>query len=422
MTPNKRLPDLPTELLHLISSDLDLKENLSLCRVARRLHAICLERIYGSLTLENLPKILRACKTILSRPEAGSLVRELRIVCHTKHAVFEKFYNILQSALRQMTNLRILHVWSPKLFGAVASIDFPKLRECTLPGPSGSTCFPFLRRHPTITCLYMIAEEDSLPSPHPTVVMPELYRFEGTDEAARCIVPGSPVSLLGIVWPARENVDFLRGFESIAASTSEVIHLSTLIYSWDPALVVHVRKYIPNIQHLQIMNPLGSLTAPISENDFLTTVEITLRSLPCLIGIVIAETSFHRSFPIDLIASALESQFDLVRRWGDFCPTLLSVCLSSEKTTWHRVVDDMWFPGNPLLDCAESLECIKWLLGRIARSPDLPAIYRSFARYFGGSAGFSLLEEAAKRDEDLPPFDLVRLEDGRTVIDFSYNL
>jgi hypothetical protein len=68
------LPGLPNELIHAIAGCLETRDLLAVCRTSRHIHAICLERIYRSIILDDPAQSVKCCKAIIARPEAASSV------------------------------------------------------------------------------------------------------------------------------------------------------------------------------------------------------------------------------------------------------------------------------------------------------------------------------------------------------------
>ncbi|KAJ6461100.1 hypothetical protein C8R45DRAFT_1081081 [Mycena sanguinolenta] len=413
------LSALPTELIHTISGHLDLRDHLLLCRTNSRMHAVCVEWIYRVLDFKTSVQLLRCCKTILCRPEAAILVWQMKIHCFPSYAL-KSFYNTFRSATTRMENLQVISISSPALFHSISDVAFPRLIACVIPLLWDSHCYSFLRRNHTIESAVVVAPvqgNGSLSkllsdfSNIQPIRMPKLQHFDGPEIAACTVVPGAPVSRLTIWWGRKPAMEFSRGLAAAAASEVELRELTNVIRFWDPTLLRGIVKHTPRIQVLIIRSSTFTGLTPEKEN-FLSALDDILPSLTCLTNLIVLDgTPFH----LDRIGEALESEFDRVRQWGAICPTLTHICVSNG---WLRTVN-VWLPVKCFTSDPESGECLRWLIKKIAISPELPVGYEAVAHYFAGVDGMQALGDAVSCGEDIPAFQILRKEGGGGVIVFS---
>ncbi|KAF7377897.1 hypothetical protein MSAN_00213400 [Mycena sanguinolenta] len=406
------LSELPTELTRTIAGHLELRDQLVLCRTNSRMQAICVQWIYRILILDDLVQFIRCCETIIGRPEAALSVWELKSHCLPSYAL-KSFYTTLRSATTKMENLRVITIDSLHLFRSIADVVFPQLTDCNIPLLLDSAdSYSFLRRNPTIESIVIITIQsgqfisNNIYHIQP-VHMPKLRRFVGPEIAACAVVPGSPLSTLTILWGPRPAMGYSRGLTAAASSTADLCELNHIITSWDPVLLQAIAEYTPRIECLNIQG--FSLPGTPEKEDFLSAMDTTLRSLTCLAQLIVSDNTIF-----DRIADVLEAEFNRVRRWGDICPTLERVCLSGPWARW----EGLWLPGKCCTNEPESIECLKWLIKKIVTSPELPSLYRTLGNAFAGVVGMKVLEEAVKRGEAVPAFDILRTEGGDTVISF----
>ncbi|KAJ7653136.1 hypothetical protein DFH06DRAFT_1299327 [Mycena polygramma] len=340
-----------------------------------------------------------------------------------------------------MMNVEVLDVsLQPILFGFFSHISFPLLCTCTL--PVSSALLPFLCKNPTIRTLYTFSQGaagswNSILIPIQPIRMPRLETFSGPDAAVCSLVPGSLVSTVGIFWAKHRVIEISKIFAAVGSSRASVTQLNNLVSSWDLALPVHIAKHTPQIVFLQIRNVTDLLPTPaklvnyrarylpwcsryIIYQDFMCALDDTLRLLPCLATLVVAEgpeSAIYR--PIDSIVPGLESQFETVERWGEIAPALRRICLSTMFTSWGRVHDNVWFPGIPGADCPETFQCTKWLVKKAlaSRIPLLPTPYDVLAEHFAGVDEMAILRMAVARDGAVPAFNIL-WKDGKTVISY----
>jgi len=406
-----KLHTLPAELIHTISGHVELKDLLVLCRTSRQMHAICLRCIYRAIALTNATQLLKCCKTIISRPEAADSVRYLRIYYHPRYVyALKSFYTTFEYAIKRMKNLRVIHLLVRDLFRVFSRLSFPRLSDCTL--PISSDIFPFLRRNPAITLLSMLPGADGTcpdfwKSPIQPIHMPKLEVFNGPDIVACSVVPGSIASHIGIFWPEKSVMEFSRDLAHVATSKADdIINLSCVICSWNPALLVAIAKYTPRIQYLQIRSMQSQ-----GREDFLSALRNILPSLPCLSNLVIMDDAAN-----DEIDEERELEFQAVQTWGEVSPALTRVTLST-PTPWLRLIANIWLPDFSK-NCPETAQTIKWFIKRILNSPELPLEYSVVGNHLGGRDGMAALKEAMERDGVVPAFDILRKADGQTVISF----
>ncbi|KAJ6461043.1 hypothetical protein C8R45DRAFT_1179808 [Mycena sanguinolenta] len=309
---------------------------------------------------------------------------------------------------------------SPELFHDLSDLAFPQLILAAIPLSSNS--YSFLHRNPTLEFITVIPVKGSESlsnkfSDIQPIHMPQLRQFEGPESAVCTVVPGSPVSMLTIWWGRPDPVmSYSRGLTAAASSKADLHYLVNSIIFWDPALLRAIAMHTPRIQILEIRNLTQS--GARGKADFLPAFEDTLHSLICLKNLIISDKS---SCHLDRIGDVLESEFDRVRRWGKICPTLVCVRLSGEEATW-ACWDDIWIPASCGTDHPESVECLRWFIKKVLITPELPSLYLAMAMHFGAVDGILVLEEAVRRGEAMPAFDILRKEGGRTYISFPSDL
>ncbi|KAJ6461060.1 hypothetical protein C8R45DRAFT_1108862 [Mycena sanguinolenta] len=422
---------LPTELIQSISGHLELRDHLVLCRANSRIHSICVQWIYRIVIFDDPVLLLRCCKTIIGRLEAALSVWELKIDCLPIYAL-KSFYTTLRSATTRMENLRVIKIASPNLFRSISDMGFPRLTDCNIPLLlDNAESYSFLGRNPTIECAFIVPAPGQYIltnlQPIEPIRMPRLRQFFGPEIAACTLVPGAPVSIIAIGWGPHPPMGYSRGLTAAASSIAEIWDLTTMISSWDPALLRATTQHTPRIKLLKILAPHFSGLTPEKEvpppmvsftytltafQNFLSAMEIALRSLTCLTSLTVSDST-----PFDRIADVLESEFDRVRRWGDICPTLFHIGLSGAAMPWIGF-KGLWLPAFCANDHPDSAECLKWFLKKIVISPELPSLYRLLAEEYAGVAGMEVLEEAVKRGEAVPAFEILRKEGGGTIISF----
>ncbi|KAJ6494021.1 hypothetical protein C8R47DRAFT_1318882 [Mycena vitilis] len=409
-----KLSALPTELVHDISGRLDLEDLLSLCRTSRQMHAICLQWIYRVLTLDSPVQVLKCCRTVVSRKNVATAVRELKINPRLElKYTMKSFCSTFGSAIQLMKNLELLDVANNALLSRLfCHLSFTQLTNCTI--PHSSHLFQFLRINPTITRLVVIPSEFLPGEPdYPmlafdSIHMPRMESFQGPAIVACSVLPNSRASRVMLCWEPR--LGFERVLSAAGASKADVVELGCVLCFWDPLLLAAIVKHAPRLKLLHIQY----IKKQQERQHIFSAVENTLHSLPCLLHLRVMEGD--GTVP-DRIHDGLESEFAVVRKWGEMFPNIISATFMT-ATPWtrfrHRLFDfDVWYAGP--VDTPDAAKPLKWWLTKVLMSPELPDGYSTLANCLGVE-GLDKLKEAVRRDGVVPAFDILCLKDGQVAI------
>jgi hypothetical protein len=137
-----------------------------------------------------------------------------------------------------------------ELFSTFSDTIFPQLLDCTLTVSFDS--FSFLRKNPTIDSMAIIpvGEPSSDFRTSQAIHMPNIHHFEGPEIAVCSVLPGAPVSSLVVFWTQKSTMEYSRCLTAAASSTADIVDLSNLVYSWDPALLVAISKHTLRVKFL----------------------------------------------------------------------------------------------------------------------------------------------------------------------------
>jgi hypothetical protein len=162
----------------------------------------------------------------------------------------KSFYTIFGCAMTRMQNLRVMDVCFAELFSTFSDTIFPQLLDCTLTVSLDS--FSFLRKNPTIDSMAIIpvGEPSSDFRTSQSIHMPNMHHFEGPEIAICSVLPGAPVSSLVVFWTQKPTMEYSRCLTAAASSTADIVDLSNLVYSWDPALLVAISKHTLRVKFL----------------------------------------------------------------------------------------------------------------------------------------------------------------------------
>ncbi|KAJ7143771.1 hypothetical protein C8R44DRAFT_758861 [Mycena epipterygia] len=398
---------LPIELIHAIAGSTESQSLLVLCRTSRRMHAICLEWIYRSITLDHPVEVVKCCKTIISRDEAANSVREFDISCCPRRPL-KSFYGTFESAIRKLKNIQTLNVSPLPIFQVLCNMQFPRLLKCTM--PASKEIIPFLKKNATIQALFIFpcfegidvsgVVYEGVPAfefttPIQPIHMSKLQRFVGPATLAYAVVPGSLTSHLTIFWENNRNMSPSDGLANLVRSNAQIVELISLVWTWDCALISAIKEHMPGIQKLQFRNVTIGEEKP--EQHFFSSIENALPLLPDLMSLQVLE-----GFPAGPLDDEDGNDFETIRRWGELSSSL--VCVSLLSNTWWGRYCEVWFPGavdSFVKGSKITMEQRKWLRA-VVTSQTLPPNYLLLAEYLAGADGIAAVRKAIESGGDIP--------------------
>lgn len=98
----------------------------------------------------------------------------------------------------------------------------------------------------------------------------------------------------------------------------------------------------------------------------------------------------------------MDSEFQIVRRWGEQCPSLSLVLLPS-NAAW-ACIRGAWLP---FLDGYKDLRAnvnYRWFFKTVLVGPPLPPVYAELAKSIAGSDGLLAIKDALVNGGVLPDF------------------
>ncbi|KAF7324962.1 F-box domain-containing protein [Mycena kentingensis (nom. inval.)] len=375
--------------------------------------------------------------------------RSIVITAVPSRDLLSAFANLLQAIAHTLPRLRALSIIdSPEIFEIVSSSHFPFLTTLAVTGYDG--IFPFIRRHARLlrsleillsfpldlTEAILYAGYYIAPPLQP-IVLPELSSLVTSVLLAPFLVPGSRLSMAALCWP--DEIRIQRTHSAAAGALSkrkqDELVLRNNIYSWDHGIVPALAEHIPSLTQLSLRNLAkvllhGTLIHSVTFADihpFLSSMEDSLSKFHALITICI--TYGHRPVSIvdaddeQVILAGLNADSALITRWGNFCPTLLTVTLPATHLRWDTApAFKIWIPNDlrALFDhkgnlvkkvpSRSAMYQLRWLLAMLLESePDkLPnhLRYMSLAVLVVGVEGLRRLQDRYIRDQVLPAFEL----------------
>ncbi|KAF8146421.1 hypothetical protein K438DRAFT_1990780 [Mycena galopus ATCC 62051] len=250
--------------------------------------------------------------------------------------MLKAFSRIFRAGLLNLDFVEAIDTYNhQEIFFLMADIRFPCLKVCSI--PTSANPVRFLQQHPKLSGL-LIYPLDTITPPYltlPAIHLPELEIFTGPQIAALSIIPHSRATRATIYWDLTHQ-PFSEFFQAIAGPHTTLFELETIVFAWEPTLLVAIMNHLPTLSSLCIRNFDPHSMAAELEALF-SAMDVALESLCAL-------TSFHVISPAGRPNRAtLDLEFRTVRRWGEFAPSLCYCHLPSE-TDWRRIGGNVWIP------------------------------------------------------------------------------
>lgn len=275
------LPDLPVEIISLISEFSSIAAVVALSRTNRRIHSICFRYIYRAVELEDSARAVKWSTTLATNIPYAQEVRKLKL-CVSRFPFFKiplkwfaslchiscehsrrRFNTTFHSALSNLKNLENLHLSTPHLgiLPCFSDVHFPKLRICSL--PLSLYTDPFVRRHQGLISLYVLPEQYhmQISSTPPDISaaeirLPNLRTFIGPETFAFKVVPHSSASRISVMWNTRRLLlcDLSSDIATLALSRTEILTLDNIVGIWDTSLLSAIVAGLPHLLKLGFWN------------------------------------------------------------------------------------------------------------------------------------------------------------------------
>ncbi|KAF9449902.1 hypothetical protein P691DRAFT_811464 [Macrolepiota fuliginosa MF-IS2] len=250
---------LPQELL-----DNDL---LALTRTSSSLSHIAQRHLFTTISLGTTTKNPLLVVLLARNPRLARCVRSFQIRLEHRSPVFKSFYNVLATALANMTGLTSLELYlrsSSVLHKIIDDPDvvYPRLRQFKCSFPFDASVVRFLAKTPNLSSLSL----DYIPSPSttplplciPPAIVPHLTELAGPLHAAMDLVPGRPLASVQL-----HDGDLTEEIvETLANTTSSLVFFSASTSS-PPLPVLRTISYSMNkLMYLRLMSTQNFLDVP----------------------------------------------------------------------------------------------------------------------------------------------------------------
>ncbi|KAJ7469066.1 hypothetical protein FB451DRAFT_1560120 [Mycena latifolia] len=358
---------LPPEIIYQIIQHSEPRDLLALCRVAWRVHSICVPSIYKAVVLSRTGALVQFSEALRSRPAFSEMVETLTINCnedvfarpHMRHVAphLADTDDALRTAcgtaigsLHKLVHFKLIRPWS--LLPLLPPAALPSLR-------SFATSFSehlatFLHTHLQIESLTIDPMERTAQfrAQMFSVHLPSLRDFAGPEVVARAIIPFSSVTAPTMFWdPAvMRHASAAKSIACLALAEEPVTELYNIMTGWDAPSPLSIAAALPELSILQFKNLARNSTAAQRE-AFLIALTTALPALRHLTTLVLDEPAW-RAPPID---STFDWEWEVLHLWGDLCPAL-SDCTLLSGVRWERLpgANSVWLPiTGDALDAVE---------------------------------------------------------------------
>ncbi|KAJ7473380.1 hypothetical protein FB451DRAFT_1249135 [Mycena latifolia] len=319
---------LPNEIITEVIEATNSADLLSLCRVSRLFHELCLPIVYRSVQVVHRTQTLAFCTALFETPTRAEFVRSF--------SAFMPGYmasNVSLKAIKLMLRLEHLTTHDRNL---LRGCTVPNLVSCRIGFKSGTSepdmLASFLTRHPTLRHVRVDIASRFTPPTVP-IALPNLQRFDGPASFIPLMLPVvAPCGLreARLFWHRGEtssNTDIDKILVALQALTSpDTPFVSSYEFHTDLfiPIVTAASKHMWHVKVLQV--EANSLTFEPTEIHCITAC------LPRFTSLEYIAVNFRNS---SLLEYEPHTDRPVVESWADACPTLEACYLNA--VAWRKV-------------------------------------------------------------------------------------
>ncbi|KAF7303639.1 hypothetical protein MIND_00593200 [Mycena indigotica] len=446
------LAELPSELVYEVTSHLARIELLPLTQVNHTLQLQCEPAIYRTISLSSPThgQLVKFCRTLVSRAQLASYVRELHvdIACGPAGTwLLKPFETLLLRALGMLEELKSLSVVNaPSIlpFLSRGNIHFPYLTafRCR-PNLASSSSLDditnFLNKHSSLEYLAIFPSHLPLSpdmfsrniTPINLASLRTMLSFPSLASLG-LISPGSSFNCLQLVW----NEDKLDGYHFLS---QPIAVLDNYLLSWRYSVLLQTIKSHFLQVHTLKFTFIQSLVHQNEWELFLVNFEQVLPSLNTL-----QNCSFQNTEPIHVTQDVISQEHVLLSRWSSLSSSLLRVLFPSQ-VAWSRSSNPLyWSLGSSItieyhrnLDGSRSatisshnVEVLKWFFTKaVSKEVGTGSMY-AVALGLVGQEGMDEVTKCIEMGKDISGFGVIQrllqkgygLQDAELHLAFTDNL
>lgn len=260
---------LPQELLDNVFSHLPTVDLLACTRSSSSFAHIAQRHLFRDISLGATTKNPLIVPLLARNPRLARCVRSFQFRLEPRSPVFKSFYDVLATALANMTGLTSLDLFlrsssSSVLRKATQSPDvlYPRLRKFTCSLPFDANVVAFLSKAPNLDSLSL----DHIPAPVdcpltpcvPSAVVPHLTQFAGPLHAALALVPGRPLTSVQL-----HDGDLTEDIvETLAGTASTLVVFSASTSSPPLPILRSISSSMNKLMYLRLMSTQNFLDVP----------------------------------------------------------------------------------------------------------------------------------------------------------------
>ncbi|KAJ7619643.1 hypothetical protein FB45DRAFT_1063000 [Roridomyces roridus] len=323
---------LPNEILNEIIQNAPKSDQATLCRVSELFHALVLPIVNQTVVLRtdncSLQVLEAFCCAMIRNPARADSVRSLTFMNGSPNDVPAE--DVLIKSLELMRRLEHFSITDLRPVGVIsrlATLTFPNLLSCTLPGVTTTTWnlhfAHFLSRHLTIThlCLGCIDQQNLDPAPQ-GILLPRLQYYSGALQLLFAFPMHSLVAVRAL-WSVR-SPSLVKRFSTLSCPNLTSFHIDNFFGGQAPAILTHLSTHMPHCENLKLHTYGSGLSI-----EFVNDISVQLPRFERLAYLLFTA---HESDPAGVDSDIQRSAF---RAWANICPTLRGCCLDDRG--WRKV-------------------------------------------------------------------------------------
>ena len=258
---------LPHELLDNIFSRLPPPDLLACSRTSSACARVAQRHLFRDISVGATTNNALIVPLLAKNSHLARCVRTFQMRLEPCSPVFESFYDILATALANMTGLTSLQLYlrlcsSSVLRKATLNPDvlYPRLRQFTCSFPFDATVVSFLAKAPNLDSLSLdhIPTSINLPPCIPSTVIPHLKQFAGPQHAALALVPGRPLVSVQL-----HDGDLTEDIiQALAGSASGLLVFSASTSSPPLPILRSISSSMNKLMYLRLMSTRNFLDVP----------------------------------------------------------------------------------------------------------------------------------------------------------------
>ncbi|KAL0955304.1 hypothetical protein HGRIS_004192 [Hohenbuehelia grisea] len=290
------LHNLPIELLQSIF-DLCPDAQPALCRVSKRVNALCLPMMYRDVCITKVVDLVKLCKTLSANTFAALTMR--RLIIHSldfESLPLQAFEDIVSAGLQAAKNLIALDIDdSVNLDNCLRECTFPRLESFCIvhmPSPdSNPIIYDFLTRHRSLKNISIKRSIDAWPEsyddlPAKRISLPKLATYSGSDAWLDVLLPNRRICEVGILswdrYDPRNSIEVRHICDLLSSSEGPIYAFGTFSNDWNYPLLRDLAEALPDVREFSFIKyaqdafELDESETELEYKSFLSALEMNI--------------------------------------------------------------------------------------------------------------------------------------------------